>query len=106
MADQPGIITACLAAKVTDFYPSEFGGDTSQGPYVTNRYFAEKNKTRKFLAETAAQNPSSGFNYTIIMCGGFMEFVMNPIFGGDEESKTFTFYGSGEKREPFTSVPE
>ncbi|EHK98750.1 putative Isoflavone reductase like protein IRL [Glarea lozoyensis 74030] len=32
MADQPSIIKACLAAKVTEFYPSEFGGDSSQGP--------------------------------------------------------------------------
>ncbi|EPE36471.1 NAD(P)-binding Rossmann-fold containing protein [Glarea lozoyensis ATCC 20868] len=106
MADQPSIIKACLAAKVTEFYPSEFGGDSSQGPYVTNRYFDEKNKTRAFLAETVAKNPDSGFNYTLIMCGGFMEYVMNPIFGGDEESETFTFYGSGEKREPFTSVAD
>lgn len=106
MKHQPAIIDACLAAGVTEFYPSEYGSDIEQGDYPNNRYFRDKILTREALRKTVAENPNSGFNYTLMMVGGFIEFVTKPLFGGDLEKKTFTFYGAPEKTEALTAVAE
>ncbi|KAF1996682.1 NAD(P)-binding protein [Amniculicola lignicola CBS 123094] len=104
MKYQPAIIDACIKAGVTDFYPSEYGSDISQGDYLTNRYFRDKHVTRQHLRSTVTLIPS--FNYTLIMVGGFVEFALMPFFGTDTENKTFTFYGPSEKAEPLTAVAD
>ena len=55
MKYQPAIIDAAVSAGVTDSYPSEFGSDISQGAYLTNRYFHNKQITRKHLVKAAEQ---------------------------------------------------
>jgi hypothetical protein len=104
MKYQPAIIDAAVSAGVTEFYPSEFGSDIAQGGYLTNRYFHDKQITRRHLAETAKR--VSEFNYTYLMTGGFAEFALEPLFGTDIDNHTFTFYGGPEKQEPFTSIRE
>jgi NmrA-like family len=104
MAHQPAIIDAAVSVGVTNFYPSEFGSDISQGAYLSNRYFRDKQITREHLAKTAADH--KGFGYTLIINGGFAEYAAHPAFGIDPEKGTFEFYGPKEKREPFTGVKE
>jgi len=104
MAQQPAIIDAAVSAGVTNFYPSEFGSDISQGAYRTNRYFRDKHITRDHLAKVAAEH--KGFGYTLIVNGGFAEYAAHPAFGIDPEKGTFEFFGPKEKREPFTGVKD
>lgn len=89
MVDQPDIVKACNASgSVTDIYPSEFGYDIGQGPFTCSRYFLDKNKTRKFLESVIEENGGGGeekFNYTLILCGGFMEYAAHPAFRFNEE---------------------
>jgi hypothetical protein len=101
---QPAIIDAAIEGGVTEFYPSEFGSDISQGKYLTNRYFRDKRLTRNHLREVVKKHP--GFNYTFMITGGFSEFVCHPIFGVDIQKHTFTFYGTPEKKEPLGSTSE
>ncbi|KAF2688549.1 NAD(P)-binding protein [Lentithecium fluviatile CBS 122367] len=102
MKRQPAIIDAAVSAGVNEFYPSEFGSDISQGGYLTNRYFRDKQVTRRHLVEMAKRVPE--FNYTYLLTGGFAEFALEPIFGTDIEKHTFTFYGTPDKQEPFTAI--
>jgi hypothetical protein len=105
MKNQPSIIDAAIEAGVTEFYPSEFGNDISQGSYLTNRYFRDKHITRAHLEKAAKAHP--GFNYTLIIVGAFVEYVLtNPQFGFDLEKHTFTMYGPPGKMEPFTATAE
>lgn len=104
MKFQPSIIKACVEAGVSEFYPSEYGSDIEQGDYSQNRYFQDKIITRKALRQAVTENP--GFHYTLMMVGGFMEFLAVPLFGCDVEKKTFTFYGKPEKTEVVTAVKE
>lgn len=106
MAFQPAIISAAASAGVTHFYPSEFGSDLSQGPYLTNRYFRDKNITRSHLKKAAEKYKDQGFGYTLILTGGFMEYAAHPAFGIYREESKFEFFGSGSKKEPFTGVAE
>lgn len=102
MKFQPAIIDAAISSGVREFYPSEYGSDTSQGILLTNRYWRDKRITKSHLANTIKSHP--GFNYTLIMVGGFMEFTTNEIFGIDTEKHTFDFYGSPDTMEPLTST--
>jgi hypothetical protein len=104
MKFQPNIVDAAVKGGVTEFYPSEYGSDISQGDYLTNRYFRDKQITRQHLRETAAR--VSTFNYTFVMVGGFIEFALMPLFGTDIVNKKFTFYGTPEKAEPLTAVAD
>lgn len=104
MQYQPAIIDAALSSGVTNFYPSEFGSDISQGAYRTNRYFREKHNTRAHLAKVAEVH--KGFGYTLIINAGFAEYAAHPAFGFDPENFTFEFFGPKEKREPLTGVRE
>lgn len=102
---QPSIIDAAIASGVTEFYPSEFGGDIEQGTLLTSRYMRDKHITRAHLRASAKKHP--GFNYTFIMCGGFSEFGLHPWFGTDIEKRTFTFYGDpGARPQQMTGVRE
>jgi hypothetical protein len=104
MKFQPAIIDAAVQGGVKEFYPSEYGSDISQGDYLTNRYFRDKQVTRQHLRDTASREPS--FNYTLIMVGGFIEFALTPLFGTDVVNKTFTFYGTPQKTEALTAVAD
>ncbi|RFU25232.1 hypothetical protein B7463_g11094, partial [Scytalidium lignicola] len=104
MALQPAIIDAAVSAGVTHFYPSEFGADIGQGPYLTNRYFRDKHLTRHHLEKTAEEYKNKGFGYTLIITGGFAEFAAHPAFGIYTDEAKFEFFGSETKREPFTAV--
>lgn len=106
MALQPAIITAATEAGVTHFYPSEFGSDIAQGPYLTHRFFSEKHLTRHHLEKTVEKYKDNGFGYTVILCGAFAEYAAHPAFGVVTEEAKFEFFGDGGKREPFTSVAE
>jgi len=108
MKYQPDIIKSCLSAGVTEFYPSEYGSDIEQGDYPANRYFRDKIITREAARKAVVDSAVSGqeFNYTLVMVGGFMEFLMKPLFGADLAEKTFTFYGKKEKTEAVTAVKE
>ncbi|CAI6342162.1 unnamed protein product [Periconia digitata] len=101
---QPEIIDAAVQGGITEFYPSEFGSDISQGDYLTNRYWRDKHITRQHLRTTAALNPT--FNYTFIIVGGFIELALEPLFGTDIVNKNFTFYGTPEKAESLTAVAD
>jgi hypothetical protein len=104
MKHQLAIIDAAVSVGVTNFYPSEFGSDISQGAYLNNRYFRDKQLTREYLAKIAEQR--KGFGYTLIINGGFAEYAAHPAFGIDPEKRTFDFYGPKGLREPFTGVVE
>jgi hypothetical protein len=104
MKYQPEIIDAAISAGVTNFYPSEFGSDISQGAYLSNRYFRDKQITRKHLAKVAENH--KGFGYTLMITGSFAEYAANPVFGIDPEEGTFDFFGPKEKKEPFTGILE
>ncbi|KAM3072514.1 hypothetical protein ACMFMG_009312 [Clarireedia jacksonii] len=102
MIRQPAIIDAAISGGVTNFYPSEFGCDISQGPYLTNRYYRDKHLTREHLKKVAKDHPQ--FGYTFIITSGFAEFAASPQFGVDVEKGTFEFYGPKNKESPFTGV--
>lgn len=104
MKFQPAIIDAAVQGGVKEFYPSEYGSDISQGDYLTNRYFRDKQVTRQHLRDTVSREPS--FNYTLVMIGGLIEFALTPLFGTDVVNKTFTFYGTPEKTESLTAVAD
>jgi len=102
MVHQPAIIDAAVSAGVTNFYPSEFGSDISQGADRSNRYFRDQHITRDHLTKTAEEH--KGVGYTLIINGGFAEYAAHPAFGVNPGNGTFEFYGSKETREPFTGV--
>ncbi|KAE9370333.1 NAD(P)-binding protein, partial [Stipitochalara longipes BDJ] len=102
MKHQPAIIDAAVTVGATNFYPSEFGSDISQGAYLSNRYFRDKHITREHLAKVAEQH--KGFGYTLIVTGSFAEYAAHPAFGIDPEKGTFDFFGPKEKKEPFTGI--
>ncbi|KAF2494836.1 NAD(P)-binding protein [Lophium mytilinum] len=104
MAAQPAIIDAAIAAGVTEFYPSEYGGDCHQGAYLTNPYFREKQRTVAHLRAAVQKTP--GFNYTLVITGAFVEFALMPLFGVDTEKHTFVLYGSSEKRAEWVAAAD
>ena len=105
MADQPKMIDASIAAGVRHFIPSEFGVDTSQGPFLTERYFRDKHITRNHLRAKAKAVP--GFKFTLVLIGAFAEtFALSPVFGLDVKEKKLTFYGDPETEYSFSSISE
>jgi hypothetical protein len=104
LASQPAIIDAAVAGGVREFYPSEFGADIDVEPYLSTRYFRDKQITRKHLEMAASKNP--GFGYTYMLVGAITEYPATPFFGVDTEKHTFTFYGEPEMKAAFTSINE
>ncbi len=106
MALQPQIIDAAVSAGVTNFYPSEFGSDLAHPQALKERYFRDKQLTRRHLEKTAEKHKDQGFGYTYIVNGGFAEFAAHPAFGFNREEKRFDFWGDTKKVEPFAGVRE
>ncbi|KAK9311567.1 NmrA-like family-domain-containing protein [Lipomyces starkeyi] len=105
MKFQPQMIDAAIAAGVRHFYPSEFGVDISQTPFLSERYFRDKHVTRDHLRAKAKEVPELCFTYVII--GVFGEtFALSPVFGVDREKKEFTFYGDPESERSFSSMAD
>lgn len=105
MADQSKMIDAAIAAGARQFIPSEFGVDTSQGPFLTERYFRDKHITRNHLRERAKEIPD--FKFTLVLIGAFAEtFALSPAFGLDAKEKKLNFYGDPETEYSFSSMPE
>jgi hypothetical protein len=104
LASQPAIIDAAVAGGVREFYPSEYGADLDVEPYLSARYFRDKQITRKHLQMKAKETP--GFGYTYILTGAITEYLATPFFGVDKEKQSFTFYGEPERKAEFTSIKE
>lgn len=104
LAAQPAIIDAAVAGGVREFYPSEYGADLDVEPYLSSRYFWDKQITRKHLQMKAKETP--GFRYTYILIGAITEYLATPFFGVDKEKHSFTFYGKPERKAEFTSIKE
>ena len=104
LASQPAIIDAAVAGGIREFYPSEYGADIDVEPYRSNRYFRDKQITRKHLELTA--NETQGFGYTYMLVGAITEYLATPFFGVDTEKRTFTFYGEPQMKAEFTSIGE
>ncbi|KAH6723773.1 hypothetical protein DL95DRAFT_522056 [Leptodontidium sp. 2 PMI_412] len=101
---QPHIIDAAIAGGVTHFYPSEFGSDLSHPVALTQRYFRDKQATRRHLEQTAQKHNT--FGYTYIMNGGFAEFAAHPAFGFNQAEKKFEFWGDTKIRQPVSGWNE
>ena len=106
MALQPQIIDKAIAAGVTHFYPSEFGSDLSHPTTLKQRYFRDKQITRRHLEKVAAAQTPKVFGYTYIVNSGFAEYAAHPVFGFRREERVFEFWGDTKKVEPFTGVKE
>ncbi|KAK9320862.1 hypothetical protein V1517DRAFT_340361 [Lipomyces orientalis] len=105
MKFQLQMIDAAIAAGVRHLYPSEFGVDISQGPFLSERYFRDKHLTRDHLRSKAREVPGLCFTYIII--GVFGEtFALSPVFGVDREKKEFYFYGDPETERSFSSMAD
>jgi hypothetical protein len=101
---QPAIIEAAIAGGVTHFYPSEYGADLSQDALHNVRYFRDKQVTRSHLAAAAKSHPE--FQYTLLLTGGFTEWIVSPPYGVDYEKKSLVAYGSPDAKIDVTSIPE
>ncbi|KAH7305652.1 hypothetical protein BKA65DRAFT_578543 [Rhexocercosporidium sp. MPI-PUGE-AT-0058] len=101
---QPQIIDAAIAGGVTHFYPSEFGSDLSHPAAVTQRYFRDKQVTRRHLEHVAKKHDT--FGYTYIMNGGFAEFAAHPAFGFNQAERKFEFWGDTKRVQPFAGVKD
>ena len=105
MADQPKMIDAAIAAEARQFIPSEFGVDISQGPFLTERYFRDKQIIRNHLRARAKE--VSVFKFTLVLIGAFAEtFALSPTFGLDAKEKKLNFHGDPETEYSFSSMPE
>ena len=99
------MIDAAIAAGALHFIPSEFGADIGHTPFLTERYFRDKNITRDHLRAKAKEVP--GFHYTLVLIGAFAEtLVLTPFFGLDSEKETLTYYGDAENEISFSSMSE
>ncbi|PVH73649.1 NAD(P)-binding protein [Cadophora sp. DSE1049] len=101
---QPQIIDAAIAAGVTHFYPSEFGSDLSQPIALKQRYFRDKQTTRRHLEKVAKEHDT--FGYTFVMNGGFAEFAAHPAFGFVKEERKLEFWGRTDRVQPFAGVKD
>ncbi|KAH8800477.1 hypothetical protein F5884DRAFT_714366 [Xylogone sp. PMI_703] len=106
MASQPAIIDATISGGVTHFYPSEFGSDIGQGPYLTNRYFRDKHITRDHLKKAVDEHKDKGFGYTLMITGPFTEYAVQPTFGFYVDEAKFEMFGSETTSESFTAVTD
>ncbi|KAJ7662945.1 hypothetical protein B0H17DRAFT_1093020 [Mycena rosella] len=89
---QPAMIDAAIAGGARHFYPSEFGTDISQDGVWQFRYFRDKVVTRDHLRARAKDTP--GFRYTLMLVGGFSEWVYSGFFTGfATEKHTVEAYG-------------
>ncbi|KAJ7239667.1 hypothetical protein C8J57DRAFT_1193357 [Mycena rebaudengoi] len=101
---QPGMIDAAIAGGARHFYPSEFGGDIGYGALGKMRYFRDKVVTREHLRQRAREFPE--FAYTLLIIGGFTEFIASAFNGVDVENHTASLYGSADARLTVTAMPD
>ncbi|KAJ6517979.1 hypothetical protein C8R47DRAFT_960115 [Mycena vitilis] len=101
---QPGMIEAAVAGGVRHFYPSEFGTDVARDGVWQFRYFRDKVVTRDHLAATAKARPD--FRYTLMLVGGFSEWVASAFSGVDHEKHTIEAYGYPDAEVSTTAIPD
>lgn len=77
------MIDAAIAGGVPHFYPSESGSDLSHLVALKQRYFRDKQITRRHLEKVAKENDR--FTYTY-------KYATYPISGFDRDERSIEFF--------------
>ncbi|KAL3451155.1 hypothetical protein BJX65DRAFT_269040 [Aspergillus insuetus] len=95
---QNPLIDACVAADVERFIPAEFGMD-SLNPLAQNLFVCTpKAATQRYLAQKCTEDPKSGFSWTGIANGLFLDWCLEQKIILDIEGRFATLYNGGDVR--------
>lgn len=89
---QPLLIESAIAAGIRHFYPSEYGADLLVGQNWTQRYYAEKAKTRVHLEKRGEKMPDLGWTY--VLFGRLTEWAVTSHFGFNNRDASAQIYGT------------
>ncbi|TAQ87792.1 hypothetical protein B7494_g3892 [Chlorociboria aeruginascens] len=102
IGSQTVLIDAAIAAGVKRFIPSEYGSCTTNPKLKDMPIYAPMFKIKQYLQEQAQ---AGKLTWTVLVCGGFLEF----LFGGpillDFGNHKGTFYDEGDNKISATSLP-
>jgi hypothetical protein len=91
---QKKVIDACIEARVTRFFPSEFGNDTANQNVKTLPVFLEKVKTQEYLVSKVVDHPE--FSYTFLYTNSFFDWQLKIGFMVNLKDHTATLYDGGD----------
>jgi hypothetical protein len=99
---QTVLIDAAVAAGVNRFIPSEFGSCTTSSKVENLPVYAPMFKIKRYLDDQAK---AGKLTWTVLACGGFMEFVFGHFpFVLDFANHKATLYDEGDNRFSSTSL--
>jgi hypothetical protein len=95
---QNPLIDACVAAGVERFIPAEFGMDSLNPLARALPVCAPKAATQRYLAQKCTENPKSGFSWTGIANGLFLDWCLEQRIILDINGRSATLYNGGDVR--------
>ena len=99
---QTMLIDAAIAAGVKRFIPSEYGTCTTSPNVAAFPLYAPMFKIKQYLREKAE---AGQLTWTVLACGGFLDFLFGRPMLLDFASHKATFYDEGDNRISATSMP-
>jgi uncharacterized protein YbjT (DUF2867 family) len=98
---QGTLIEAAVAAGVKRFIPSEFGSVTTHPDLQSMPHYSSIFRVRQLLQKKA---DAGDLSWTVLACGGFLEFVFDAPFILDFKNHAATLYDDGNNRITSTSL--
>jgi hypothetical protein len=100
--NQTVLIDAAIAAGVKRFIPSNYSSCASNPKLEAMPFYAPMFKIQQYLQEKAK---AGKLTWTVLACGGFLEFVFGGPLFLDFANHKATLYDGGDNRISSTSLP-